>query len=298
MSDNNQRLITIGLPTHNGEKTIKRTIDSIISQTFTNFQLIISDNGSTDSTSKICREYEKNENRIKYIQKKKGSMVQNFISLVEKADTKYFVWIADDDYWEQQFVEKNIQVLETNPKVVASISDIHLVGENIKSYYPNEKIPNLKDKQTKFKFVRPSSGTFDEKVKNILEFTWVLNYYSIFRTTELKNSLVYDEFIAWDWATVLNIIKFGDLHVLDEVLAFRDTGGITSKKSYIGRLKAEDLGWFKTYFPCVPLTIWCLKNLGFKNFIKNNTYFIYINFHNGKKIIRELIATKFHKIKF
>lgn len=105
----------------------------------------------------------------------------------------------------------------------------------------------------------------------------------------MKESLVDNAFIAWDWALVLNIAKFGDLHVLDEVLAYRDTGGITSKKSYIERLKSENVGWFKTYFPFIPITIWSIKNLGIKNVIKNNAYFRYLNFHNGKKIIRELI---------
>ncbi len=63
-------IITIGLPSYNGEKTIRRTIESILAQTVTNFKLIISDDKSTDSTPQICREYEKKEKENKIHTKK------------------------------------------------------------------------------------------------------------------------------------------------------------------------------------------------------------------------------------
>ena len=118
-------IITIGLPAYNGEKTIKRTIDSILSQTVTNFKLIISDDGSTDSTPEICHKYEQKDKRIEYIQKKENKgWIWNWIFLAEKAYTKYFVWISQDDYWEPKFIEKNIDILEKKSEIVGSISDI------------------------------------------------------------------------------------------------------------------------------------------------------------------------------
>ena len=283
--------ITIGLPAYNGEKTIKRTIDSILAQTVTNFKLIISDDKSTDSTPQICREYEKKDKRVKYIQKNKNEgWIENFRSLAKKSNTKYFVWISNDDYWDKEFIEKNIDVLETNPKIVGSISDIKLIGLNIKKYYTEEEKVGSETEKSKIRFVRAIKGTYDEKIKNIIEFNWMINFYSIFRTKELQSSLIDDDFVSWDFAIALNIIKFGDLHVLDEILGYRDTEGVTSKKSFIQILKTQKLGGFKTYFPYVPFTIWCLKNLGLKNFIKNNTYFRYLNIHSAKKIIRELIT--------
>lgn len=284
-------IITIGLPAYNGEKTIRRTIDSILSQTVTNFKLIISDDGSTDSTSEICREYEKNDKRIKYIQKNKPhGWIWNFIFLAEKADTKYFVWIANDDYWDSKFIEKNLDVLENNSKIVCSNSDVQLFGSNIKNYHPNKDRPDLKYKQSKFQFIRPIKGTYGEKVKNIVDFNWIINLYSIFRTRELQSSIIYNVFANWDFALILNVAKFGDLNVLDEVLAYRDTEGVTAKKSIIDLLKTQKLGWFKTYFPYVSFSIWCIRNLGFKIFIKHNRYFRYINFHTAKKIFFDLIS--------
>ena len=286
-------IVTIGIPAFNGEKTINRTIDSVLAQTTVNFKLVISDDGSTDSTPEICRKYEQNDSRIKYIQQKENKgWIANWTFLAENAYTKYFVWIANDDYWEPQFLEKNISILETNSKIVASISDVQLVGLNIKNYYPYEKEIDLKQSRSKLRIVRSINGTYNEKVKNILEFNWIINLYSIFRTKELKKSIIHEYFVSWDFALILNIIKFGDLHVIDEVLAYRDTGGITSMKSMIDSIKTQKLGWFKTYFPYIHYTIWCMKNIGIKNFINHLPYFKYEIFHSEKKIIREILKLK------
>lgn len=286
MTENeNESIITIGIPSYNAEKTIRRTIDSILSQTVTNFKLIISDDGSTDSTPEICQEYVQNDSRIEYIEKKEPhGWIWNFISLVEKSNTKYFVWISHDDYWDPYFIEKNIEILETNSKMVASISKIKLVGRNIKNYFPNQEETQLENLEV----VHPIKGTYEEKIKEVIDFNWILNLYSVFKTTELKKSIIHESFVSWDFALILNIIKFGDLHVLDDILAYRDTEGVTSKKSIISSIKTQKLGWFKTYFPYVHFTIWCIQNLGGKIFFRHNAYFRYLNFHTSKKIIREL----------
>ena len=275
--------ITIGLPSYNGERTIKRTIDSLISQTYTNFELIISDDDSSDLTSEICEKYQISDKRIKFIinNDRKG-WINNFIYLLDQAKSEYFMWAAQDDYWDPKFIEKNLEILEANSRFVGSISDIKLVGNNLQSYYSND---------SQVEFIRKYIGTYEEKVQYILEFNWVANLYSIFRTEQIKKCIIRNKFAYWDFAFLLNVIRFGDLNVLDDVLMFKDTGGVTSKKSLIALLKTQKLGWFKTYFPHFPLTIWCLKNLGLKIFIKNNAYFRHQNIHSTKKIIRELIMT-------
>ena len=140
--------------------------------------------------------------------------------------------------------------------------------------------------------VFPIIGTYEEKIKKIIESNWILNLYSIFKTTELKKSIIHEVFVNWDFAVILNIIKFGDLHVLEDILAYRDTEGVTAKKSIISSIKTQKLGWFKTYFPYVRFTIWCIQNLGGKIFFKYNAYFRYLNFHSAKKIFRDMFNQK------
>ena len=72
-------LVSIGLPVYNGEKFLKKRIDSILNQTYENFELIISDNASTDNTRKICESYTKQDSRIRYVcQQKNIGAIENF----------------------------------------------------------------------------------------------------------------------------------------------------------------------------------------------------------------------------
>ena len=64
--------VSIGLPVYNGERFLKVKLDSILQQTHTNFELIISDNASTDKTENICIEYKNKDNRIKYFRQEKN----------------------------------------------------------------------------------------------------------------------------------------------------------------------------------------------------------------------------------
>ena len=122
MGKSNNPLVTVGIPVFNGEKYIRKAIDSILAQTFSNFNCIISDNGSTDQTEIICKEYEKKDERITYVKHEKNLGPDfNFRFVLSKAKSKYFVWLAYDDYWESTFLEKNTIILEENHNVVGSI---------------------------------------------------------------------------------------------------------------------------------------------------------------------------------
>ena len=81
----NNHKISIGLPVYNGEAFIDLTLDSILSQSFEDFELIISDNASTDTTEKICREYAAKDKRVKYIRQKENlGGVYNFKKQLHK----------------------------------------------------------------------------------------------------------------------------------------------------------------------------------------------------------------------
>ncbi len=108
-------IVTIGLPILNGEDFIDRRIESILSQTFSNFQLIISNNASKDNTRLICEKYAEKDPRIKIFNQKETILAEkNFAFVLEQAQTKYFVWTAVDDLWKNNFIEKNFEFLEKN----------------------------------------------------------------------------------------------------------------------------------------------------------------------------------------
>ena len=104
--------ISIGIPVYNGEKFIRKCIESILQQTNRNFELIISDNASTDSSPEICKEFLNKDNRITFVRQNKNmGRLWNFHFLVTKAVGEYFVWVPVDTFLLPEFLERNIAVL-------------------------------------------------------------------------------------------------------------------------------------------------------------------------------------------
>jgi glycosyltransferase involved in cell wall biosynthesis len=117
----NQNLphVSVGLPVYNGERYVSQAIESILSQTFPDLELIISDNASTDATERICREYAAKDPRVRYYRSDRNrGAAWNNNRVVELARGEYFKWQAHDDYCDPGFLEKCLAVLHSNPNVV------------------------------------------------------------------------------------------------------------------------------------------------------------------------------------
>lgn len=112
-------LVSIGMPVYNGEKYIRQALDSLLAQDYEGFELIISDNASTDSTQGICLEYEKRDQRVSYHRndRNRGS-AWNFNHVVELSCGEYFMWAAHDDWWEKTFISKCLPRLQSAPRAV------------------------------------------------------------------------------------------------------------------------------------------------------------------------------------
>ena len=107
--------VSIGMPVYNGEMWIREALDSLLRQTFTDFELIISNNASNDSTEQICKEYADKDKRIKYFsQIQNQGALFNFNFVLQQAISKYFMWAACDDTWEDTFIYKCIEILDNN----------------------------------------------------------------------------------------------------------------------------------------------------------------------------------------
>lgn len=107
--------VSIGMPVYNGEPFIREALDSLLAQTFTDFELIISDNASTDGTEAICREYAAKDARIRYVRQveNRGAM-PNFQFVLDEALGEYFMWAAADDVWLPKFIETCVKLLKTD----------------------------------------------------------------------------------------------------------------------------------------------------------------------------------------
>jgi glycosyltransferase involved in cell wall biosynthesis len=131
-------LLSIGLFVYNGERFLEETLDSILSQTFTDFELIISDNASTDRTAEISQGYARRDTRISYYRNEKNMGAGwNLRRVYELAIGKYFKWAAADDLLEPEFLARCIEVLERDAGCVvayANTKEINESGKFIKNY--------------------------------------------------------------------------------------------------------------------------------------------------------------------
>lgn len=106
MDDNLNPLVSIGIPVRNGGRLLDEALKQIVSQTYRNIEIIISDNNSSDETAEICAKYQKIDSRIKYFHQKSDlSALENFRFVVEKASADYFMWAAHDDRHAINYVE-------------------------------------------------------------------------------------------------------------------------------------------------------------------------------------------------
>ena len=111
--------VSLGLPVYNGEQFLAETLDSILAQTFPDFELLISDNASTDQTEEICREYMARDRRIRYSRNAENlGSAQNFNRVFELTRGAYFAWIGYDDPIAPTFVERCVEVLDRHSEVV------------------------------------------------------------------------------------------------------------------------------------------------------------------------------------
>lgn len=111
--------VSIGLPVYNGDEFLEKALESILRQTFTDFELIISDNASTDKTATICQRYAANDSRVRYYRNNYnigGANNGNRTFLL--AEGKYFRWAAHDDLCAPELLEKCVAVLDQDPEVV------------------------------------------------------------------------------------------------------------------------------------------------------------------------------------
>lgn len=130
MSDKNP-LVSIGLPVYNSEKIILRALESLLSQSYGHFELIISDNASTDRTQEICREYATKDKRVRYSRNQRNiGAVANFKKALELARGDYFMWAADDDFWLPDFIRILIGELENHPDAGVAMCAVDRILED------------------------------------------------------------------------------------------------------------------------------------------------------------------------
>ena len=242
--------VTIGLPVYNGAATVGRAIIALLGQTFADFELIISDNASTDATEEICHDFARRDERIRYIrQPRNRGPAANFAFVLAEARAPLFMWAAADDHWQPDFLAANVEVLGTNPRVIASVSRVAM--------------PGLADAGT-----RPLRGTFVRKVRQLVrENAGNSRFYGLFRTGVLCRAFeeASGSFIASDWAMIIAAARRGDFAEVDRVLMTRSTRGTSS--SWRRQMDSLGVRGLSRAFPFYEFTQWLWRHMAWWEFV-------------------------------
>jgi glycosyltransferase involved in cell wall biosynthesis len=111
--------LSIGLPVYNGEDVLAESLEALLGQSYAEFELIITDNASTDSTADICRSYAKQDSRIRYIRLPSNiGMVPNHNYVLGQARGELFKWASDDDLYARDLIGRCVEALDEHPEAV------------------------------------------------------------------------------------------------------------------------------------------------------------------------------------
>jgi glycosyltransferase involved in cell wall biosynthesis len=119
------------MPAYNGGRYLARALDSLLNQDYPNWELVISDDRSTDETESVGRDYARRFEHIRYIRQESnlGEMA-NFNYALDQARGPYFMWAADHDLWDKTFISRCVSGLEANPAAVLAYPQCLLIDEN------------------------------------------------------------------------------------------------------------------------------------------------------------------------
>ncbi len=226
-------LVSIGLPVHNGERFLAQALDSLLGQTLTDLELILSDNASTDGTAEICRQYAARDARIRYIRQEVNvGPRRNWNFVVAQARGRYFKWATANDFCDRQMLEKCTAAMSADASVVLCHGRTCMVDEQTGEH---------KAYQRDISATHPQPS---ERFKSVVRARALNNALNgVVRLDVLRRTPLIRAYLGGDVVLTAELALHGRIVLLPEILLFRRVGPQTSSML----LKPRELQKF--YYP-------------------------------------------------
>lgn len=208
--------VSIGVPVRNGEDYLRVALDSLLAQDHGDFELIIRDNASQDSTPRICEEYARRDPRI--VLHRGDTMVgaaENFNRVFGAARGSYFMWAAHDDRWHASYVSRCLKGLEEHKDAVLCASSVRFVdrdGVELAESSPLRKaIGDYNRLQTR-------SMDLHQRVRELTRKNNWYAFYGLIRADALRRTNLFADAYGGDVLLLIELLFQGQFVILDERL--------------------------------------------------------------------------------
>jgi glycosyltransferase involved in cell wall biosynthesis len=204
-------LVSIGVPAYNAERFLARTLDSLLGQTLTDFELIVSDNASTDATAALCERYAGRDPRVRLIRQARNiGAARNWNAVVHPARGTFFKWASSNDTVAPTMLERCVAALQADPSVVLCYGRTQLVDED-------DRPLGIYDADLAVEDERPTA-----RFTNVYEHLGLNNAQSgVIRLDVLRRTGLDRPYPAGDVALMEELALHGKFRLLPEVLLFR-----------------------------------------------------------------------------
>ena len=206
--------VSLGIPVYNESRFLKKTIESLLNQTYSNIEIIAIDNASTDNSFRILEEYSNKDHRLKIFKNDKNiGLSNNFNLLVSKSSGEYFGWIGAHDIYNKDYVEKMVSKIIKN-------NNSSVVFSNVSNIDSDNKII-IDKKETGFQLLN------NNKFIRLIKIPWLIKgsgdiVMGIFEVDKLKKTDLFSKSILWsDVFLVYQLARTGKIIRINEVLRSR-----------------------------------------------------------------------------
>jgi hypothetical protein len=226
--------VSVGIPVYNGEKYLAETLDSLLAQSLQEFEIVISDDASTDRTPEICRCYEAKDSRIRYSRNARNiGGAPNFNRVVKLSRAPLFHGGACDALYEPSFLARCVDALERDPGVVLSHTRSKLVGDKGELLLFDRKRAGYVDRDDHLKgtsgdVMRPQSSHIGQSANPETRFrevlwcgAWSLPLSGVIRKKALLRTSRYGKYSGVDKALLAELALQGRFHEVDQELSAR-----------------------------------------------------------------------------
>lgn len=208
--------LSIGLPVYNGEAFVPQAIDHLLAQSFCDFEIIISDNASTDRTSQICLQYANRDRRIRYVRNEMNvGAIANFNRTFELSRAPLFKWAAHDDLHRPTYLENCVGLLEQDAATVLAHSATAFIDDAGREFPYDSETETYVDPRTAIR-QRPDSPDIGDSLAAVERFwhvlaraRWGTHMFGVIRRDVLLQTQLLPNFAGSDRAMLAELALLG-----------------------------------------------------------------------------------------